>query len=499
MRARGHLVVVGGVAAVSLVLVVLFLLSLGSTVRGKVTDSYTGAPIPGVALSSGGGSTTTNNQGQFALDRIGQGDVLLFQAQGYDPLKLAYTGGNPLPVALRPNTLFGEIRDAETKKPVAKATVNLAERVVKTADDGSFYLTEVPADAQLLVSAAGYRTARLDIPLSTRAEIALKPLVVKAVYLPFYAVGWDERREHIIDLIAKTELNAVVMDVKGDRGLVNAGVGVPLSASIGADIVLVNDLPAILARLKEKGVYTIARIVVFKDTKLAQGRPDLAVRDERGIYVDCEEQLWVDHFSPEVWDYNISIAQRSIAIGFDEVQFDYVRFPSDCMRGRLIYSQESTEQTRTAAIAGFLGRARAALRPLGGVIAADTFGWTAVREDDMGIGQLLESIAPEVDYFSPMAYPSTWGPGSLKLDYPAATPYEIILKSLSQAEERLKAIPGVKLRPWLQDFNDYGPRRLTYGPQQVLLQRQAAVAAGSHGWMLWNPAGIYNEGALGPP
>jgi hypothetical protein len=323
--------------------------------------------------------------------------------------------------------------------------------------------------------------------------------VVKGIYLSFYTVGWDERREHLLGLVDKTELNAVVLDVKSDQGLVNAALGVPLSREIGAEVNLVKDMPGLLSRLKDKSVYTIARIVVFKDKVLASKRPDLAVKDAGTgrVYVDCEDQLWVDPYSREVWDYNLSIAEQAARLGFDEIQFDYIRFPSDCVRGGLVYTEESTPQSRMAAVEGFLAAASARVKPLGVFVGADTFGWTMAREDEMGIGQLIEGVAKHLDYLCPMVYPSTWGDGSLGIDYPAAQPYDIVYRSLRLGMERVGAVPTLRVRPWLQDFHDYNARKIRYGAWAVKQQMKAAQDANTLGWMLWNAGAVYTEDGPG--
>jgi hypothetical protein len=240
--------------------------------------------------------------------------------------------------------------------------------------------------------------------------------------------------------------------------------------------------------------------VVFKASILAAATPDYAIRDSSSgtSYVDCEGQLWVDPTNQEVWDYNIGIAEQAAKLGFDEIQFDYVRFPSDCIGGSLVYSKESNAENRVAAIAGFLEAASGRLRPLGAFVAADTFGWTVLRQDDLGIGQVIEHFAPHLDYLSPMVYPSTWGEGSLGLEYPAAAPYDIVYASVSRGVARMELFPGIQVRPWLQDFNDYGLQKLTYGASQVLTQIEAAEDAGANGYMLWNARAVYSEGAVAP-
>ncbi|MDO8690671.1 MAG: putative glycoside hydrolase, partial [Dehalococcoidia bacterium] len=250
---------------------------------------------------------------------------------------------------------------------------------------------------------------------------------------------------------------------------------------------------------KARHVYTIARIVAFKDDPLASARPDLAVHNRRtgGLWTDNEGLAWTDPFQPEVWDYNIAIAVEAAQKGFDEIQFDYVRFPTDGDVDGAVFSQPSTQETRQYAIQGFLAKARQALKPMGVKLGIDTFGYTAWRDDDMGIGQKLEDLAPLVDVISPMLYPSTFGSGIPDYTYAVAYPYEIVYYSLNRALDRVGPT-GVEIRPWLQDFPDYAFDRRTYTAADVLAQEQATYDAGATGWMLWDPRVRYTRAALGP-
>ena len=465
-------------------------------------DAHTADPLMGANTVPPQATQRTDGTGHFTLDNPKKGEKGgtvpgatsdRKTLEGYLLLEEAQAN-----LVLRSKVIAGTVLDAVSGQPIPGAWVSAGTITSKTAPDGTFRLTDVPPNAELTILAAGYGKIKVPGGEAFAGEIRLKPQVVKSIYLSFYTVAWEERREHLLDLVDKTELNAVVMDVKSDQGLVNAALGVPLAKESGAEVNLVKDMPGLLARLRAKNVYTIARIVVFKDKALASKRPDLAVKDSGTgrVYVDCEEQWWVDPYRREVWDYNIAIAERAAQLGFDEIQFDYIRFPSDCVRGSLVYSQESTAQSRMAAIEGFLAAASARLKPLGVFVGADTFGWTTVREDEMGIGQLIEGMVKHLDYLCPMVYPSTWGEGALGVDYPAAQPYEIVYRSLKRGMERVGTLPTLRIRPWLQDFHDYNARKLRYAAWEIDQQRRAAEATNTLGWMLWNAGATYTEGAL---
>ncbi|MBM2826375.1 MAG: hypothetical protein HW403_439 [Dehalococcoidia bacterium] len=247
------------------------------------------------------------------------------------------------------------------------------------------------------------------------------------------------------------------------------------------------DIDRLMAYFGEKGVYPIARIVVFKDNPLAKAHPDLAVKDSAGgLWIDGEGLAWTDPFNEKVWHYNVDIAKEAAMWGFKEIQFDYIRFPTD------------VPENRIAAIAGFLALARAELEPLGVKVAMDTFGYTTWRDDDMGIGQQLEALAPYLDVLSPMLYPSTFTDGIPDIRNSAAYPYEIVYESTLRAVQRLKSA-GVEVRPWIQGFKDYAFDRRAYGAAEIKAQERGVYDAGATGWIVWDPWVEYPLAAFDPP
>lgn len=326
---------------------------------------------------------------------------------------------------------------------------------------------------------------------------------VKGLYLTYYSLGHNGLLTHAQTLLETTELNAVVIDVKGDRGLIPYTTTVQMAADIGANPrAMVKDWPGLMQWFHERNVYTIARIVVFKDEPLATAHPEWAVIDSEtgAIWRDRENLGWTDPAREEVWDYNIALAVEAAQLGFDEIQFDYVRFPTDGAISRATFSVENKPENRLAAVTGFLSKARAALEPLGVKMAVDVFGYTTWRSDDMGIGQQIEAMAPYLDVISPMLYPSTFGdglPGLPQYRQAVAFPYEIVNLSVQRTVNRLAAVnPNLVVRPWIQDFPDYAFDRRTYTPDQIRLQMEGARRAGGRGWMLWDPRVRYTPQAL---
>lgn len=387
--------------------------------------------------------------------------------------------------------------DASDGRPIAGASVTLEGRAYLTDTGGRF---RVDGDADvLLMRAVGYRREVATIP-DTRGkpfEVALAPFAPKALYLSFYGIGSARLRNAALDLIRKTRLNAVVIDVKGDRGMVAYRSAVPLARASGAQsAITIPDLPALLGMFHREGIYTIARIVVAKDDLLAAARPDLAVRRPAGgVYRDREGMRWVDPADPEVRDYDIGIAEEAARAGFDEIQFDYLRFPDDeevRLRGA------TTQAARIHAIGVFLDGARARLLPYNVFLAVDVFGYVCWNPGDLQIGQRLEDILPRVDYLSPMLYPSGFAHGIPGCGNPAAHPYEIVRRSLDRVLARTHVSPK-RLRPWLQAFRDYAFDRREFGVAEIGQQIRAAEDAGTNGWMLWNSRNVYSDQGIAPP
>jgi hypothetical protein len=217
------------------------------------------------------------------------------------------------------------------------------------------------------------------------------------------------------------------------------------------------------------------------------------VKTQNGeIWRDRENLSWVDPFNKEVWDYNINIAIEAAKYGFDEIQFDYIRFP-DALGLR--FSMPNTEENRVKAITGFLMEARRRLFPHNVFLSADIFGYVCWNRNDTDIGQRLEDLAPHLDYICPMLYPSGFQYGIPGYRNPVANSYEIIYLSLKRAQERT-GLPSYRFRPWLQAFRDYAFDRRYFNDKEILGEVKAAEGFGSHGWMLWNPRNNYSSSGL---
>jgi hypothetical protein len=385
----------------------------------------------------------------------------------------------------------GKIIDAQTKAPIEGALVTLGDVVVRTDKDGVFHMDGTGETLKLRTP--GY--ARKEVPIGElakpTAEIALTPFKVTALYLTVYGAASKKIREAALEAVRLNNMNALVIDVKGDRGFIPFKVDIPLAEEVGAQkTILFKDMPAFVASLKEKGLYLIARIVVFKDDPLAAAKPQWAVKKGGGVFRDREKLRWVDPFRREVWDYNIDIAKAAAAVGFDEVQFDYVRCPDT--KG-IVFSQPSNQATRTEAVTGFLKAAHKALASTNVMVAADIFGYVAWNTDDTGIGQKINECVNAVDVVCPMLYPSGYHLGIPNYRNPVQHPYEIVYFTLKKSQERTGASP-LRFRPWLQAFRDYAFRGGDFAEERMRIQIKASDKFGTSGWMFWNPRNIYPTG-----
>lgn len=334
------------------------------------------------------------------------------------------------------------------------------------------------------------------------------PSVIKAIYATSWAAGSEKKLSSLIKLIKETELNALVIDIKDYSGYVAYNTNLELPQKYQAIDLRIPSLNSLVKRLHDEGIYIIGRISVFQDQQLAKARPDLALiaSSTQETWKDYKGLTWLDTASKEVWDYNIVIAREILNRGFDEANFDYVRFASDGNLDDIKYPFWDEKTLKTHIVRDFFGYIHSQLwdRP----ISADLFGLVTINTDGLGIGQHLEYALPYFDAIAPMTYPSHYFKGFIGYEKPAEAPYEIVKYSMDNAVARTESFKiyasttpmRAKFRPWFQDF-DLGA---DYDAQKVRAQIQAwDDAAKNHpdlygGWMLWNPSNVYTREALMP-
>ena len=396
--------------------------------------------------------------------------------------------------AARESEREGVIVDSVTGAPIAGAVVTAGDKTVRTDAQGRY---RAAAGTQpLLVRAVGYGRATIAASDAGTPTTKLAPLLPKALYLTVYGIGAPFLRDPALEVIEKSGLNALVIDLKGDRGLIPYPSKLPLAAKIGAQkLRTIADLKELATSLKAKGVYLIARIVVFKDDLLAAAHPEWAVRTAGGgLWKDREGLAWIDPSRREAWDYTLSVAEEAAAAGFDEIQFDYVRFPDT---GGLAFANAADENGRVAAITDFLREARKRLTPFNVFTAMDSFGYVCWNQNDTGIGQRVEDLATAVDIISPMLYPSGFQFGIPGYRNPVDHPYEIVRLTLDECNRRT-ANTAVRFRPWLQAFTDYAFGGKVFGADEIGKQTKASRDARTDGWMLWNPRNVYSTNDIKP-
>lgn len=349
------------------------------------------------------------------------------------------------------------------------------------------------------------------------------PSAVKAIYVSACVASMPSWRTKLADMIASTELNSMVIDVKDFTGSISYYPTDPKLNEVKGTGCRVKDMKSFVAELHEKGIYVIARITTFQDPAYTKAHPELAVKraSDGGVWKDHKGLAFIDVSAKPYWDYVALLARDTYALGFDEINFDYIRFPSDGNMKDIAYPWTGTLAKATA-LENFFVYLEKNVKPSGAIISADLFGMTTVNTDDLGIGQVLEPALRHFDYVAPMVYPSHYPPHFNGWLDPNKHVYDVVYYSMSRAVKRAVSMvtPPVvtptatttkevtttvatlltpeekamtlKLRPWLQDFN-YGG---TYGPIEVRAQIKATYDSGLASWMLWDPANKYTPSAL---
>lgn len=316
---------------------------------------------------------------------------------------------------------------------------------------------------------------------------------VKGIYLTAYSAGSPAKVEAMIDLIAATELNAVVVDIKDYSGKVLYDSDVALVNELGLEENRLGDVQAMIKTFHENNIYVIARQTVFQDPILAEKKPEWAIKSKAGgLWRDHKGLAWVDPTKKEVWDYNVEIAKEAIALGFDEINFDYVRFPSDGNMSLVVYTNGETPKTEI--MGQFYQYLSDKLSNEPAWLSLDLFGFVMERHDGMSIGQTLAESVGRTDYISPMMYPSHYPAGHLGLDNPAAYPGLVINNGMKKGMPYFEGQERTQVRPWIQAFNIGA----VYDAAKIRAQIDAIETYSDGGWLLWNAANRYTSAGLLP-
>ncbi|MEK7182286.1 MAG: putative glycoside hydrolase, partial [Patescibacteria group bacterium] len=339
------------------------------------------------------------------------------------------------------------------------------------------------------------------------------PEQVKAIYMTSWVAGTPSMRKKIIDIIDRTEINSVVIDIKDYTGKISFEIEDLALKEVGSSENRISDIKEFIKILHDKNIYVIGRISVFQDPQLVSKHPELAVKkaSDGSVWKDHKGISWLDAGAKQVWDYVINIGKESYRIGFDELNFDYIRFPSDGNMNDIYYpfSEQKIladpELGKAKVIEEFFKYLSNKLRETEATLSADLFGMVTTNSDDLNIGQVLERALPYFDYVAPMVYPSHYPKTFIGFSNPSAHPYEVVKHSMDFAVKRAVDLDNIgiattspmfdkitsksvkKLRPWLQDF-DLGA---TYTAEMVRKQIQATYDSGLTSWMLWDAANTY--------
>jgi len=391
--------------------------------------------------------------------------------------------------------------DASEKMPVATDQIEWVE--IKSSYDANSALGVVRYDALTDSLTAFISKPYENVDYEPFEKNAFyednQPIEVKGVYLTGGSTK-SSKLDKLIELADTSEINTFVIDVKDDNGylLFESETAARLNPEAN-NHVHIKDIEALMTRLKEHNIYLIARIVTFKSPIYARENPNQAIvyRSGGGLYSDRDGLVWASAHNRELWEYNVGVAKEAADLGFNEIQFDYVRFPAISNKERYDFrNPEGESQVET--IQNFLKYAYGELSPKHVYVGADVFGWAATAINDVGIGQHWEAISNVVDYICPMVYPSHYGANNFGLAVPDAKPYETVLQSIKDAHKRNSNIETPALiRPWIQDFTaTWVKGHIRYGANELELQIKALEEQGIDSYMVWNSGNSYSEDAL---
>jgi len=410
------------------------------------------------------------------------------------------------------NSKIGANKESEISASSTSQVVQQSESSALNSSQGAATTTSETSSSTATASNSTVITQEPQTTNGLQLSPSIKQIKVKAVYLTGNSAGLTSRVDNIIDIANKTELNTVVIDIKED-GALNYESSLDIVKKYGKQTKLYNP-EKVLKKFHDNGIYVIGRIVTFRDKTLAKSRADLAIKTSRGtLWLENGENPWTNPYNEEVWDYNIAIAKEAISKGFDEIQFDYVRFPTGKKDD---FNYGANVPTKAEAINGFLAKAQKELyEGLGVPVSADVFAIIIESKGDgESIGQRINEVGKDIYCISPMIYPSHYANNAKRgvmangvgqkingvtFTKPDFEPYKVMYNALMSAKTKIAAVPGykAKVRPYIQAFTaKYLPNGYyqTYGAKQIQEQIKGVYDAGYEEWILWNPSNKYQEG-----
>lgn len=400
--------------------------------------------------------------------------------------------------------LLGVISMTGCSRPAAEETT--AEAVLETEVSPAVKET---SGIKVIENAGEKKDKTISLRIVDRDNPALpgrEAEKVRGIYISGPMAGSSGLFQDILDNLDETEINTVIIDLKNDDGRITCSLDTPVVSEISASLPYVQDMSGLIQTLKNRGLYVIARVVAFRDPYLAEQKPEWSLHLADGsLYRDRQGMAWVDPYCEEVWSYLVEVGTAAKELGFDEVQFDYLRFSTDGTMKNVVFDEAVTKgRSKTDVITEFVTYAYENLASQGLFVSADVFGTIIGSEIDANaVGQIYTELAKHLDYICPMIYPSHYGAGNFGIDYPDTKPYETVLAALQKskkvldeaAEEDGHVSSQAIVRPWLQDFTaSYlgNGKYISYGYDEVQKQIQAVKDAGYDEWMLWSAANKYH-------
>ncbi len=525
-------------------LIMHFVVDTQDTIAFRVVDDASGNPVSGARVSVGTQLFTTDTEGVARIPSDQRDQDFTVASDGFagitgslgtqtadrQPIRLASTGTggdiaasltapvDPQPAAANLQPVLGAVTTqpdgsipsaagttvtaiegtvtSEDGTPIQGARVTDGAQLIVTGEDGIFALDAAKIDpaATIRISASGYADGSFPAANATTPVTMALPLrPIKAIYMNPNISDTEADVDRLIEIVNTSDANAIVLDIKEEVIYYDSQVTFFRDAGTVRPII---DIPSLLKKLHDNDIYVIARLVVFKDSIVAEQNPDLAVLNNQtgGLWRDMNGVSWVNPMVHKLWEVNTDLALEAATLGFDEIQYDYIRFPTDGDLSTTDFGIPNTRETREASITKFLEMSRKKLLPTGVKVSADVFGYTLLVDDDLGIGQNFIQLADYVDYLSPMVYPSHFPNGSVAVDgHPNDFPYETIDISMRAGKRKLDGT-ALQIRPWLQDFDYFDLK--PYGDAEVRAQIEAAEKVGTSGWMLWDPNNRYHPGGF---
>lgn len=404
----------------------------------------------------------------------------------------------PIEIRLDPVILNGKVTSGDGR-PLPGSTIRLGALQEVTDDDGEFTFFRAQPGS-IAVERPAWEETAVDWDGSTdTVTVELEPRMIRALRVAGDGSGAGSvtKWATLLELADQTGINAFVVDTQDEGGIVFHETDVALAYEIGA-VNAFYDAEQLIADMDAHGLYKITRIVTFQSNQLARARPEIAAIDtSTGLpWTNNKNLAWLDPTDTASWDYPLALAEEACRLGFDEIQFDYVRFPSDGPISRLSfdgldaedYYSEASQQTRVKTIAAFLEEAHSRLNPMGCAVAADIFAITLESTSDEGIGQSPREFSTAVDVLSPMIYTYTYGPGWKGWEDPTDHAVELVEAALDAGIPKLDGY--AIYRPWLQR---------AFLEDSDILAIQEVANERDMGWMLWSAGTIFDAGHLPPP